>query len=123
MSRQELTLHELGILTEKDVRLENGVFQLQTSLKMVRLEDRIEFLHAKFSGSKIDHSEPWWSQLSDATKLRNKLTHPKDQVIIDERSVGMAIQAVIDVLDVLYRALYKRGFPAAGLQLDSQLDF
>jgi len=122
-SRTELTPHELGVMRERDVRLEKGVFRLHSSLKMVRLEDRIEFLHTRFSGLAIDYSDSWWSRLSDATKLRNNLTHPKDQVIIDDVSVGAAIQAIVDAIDVLYRSIYKRGFPAAGLQLDSQLDF
>ena len=82
LSRAELSPHELGVRTEREVRLERGAFQVQSSFKMVRLEDRIDFLHARFSGLPIDHSNSWWSQLADATKLRNKLTHPKDQVSI-----------------------------------------
>ncbi len=54
-----LSVHEKGLLLEKDVRLEGGEFQLQ-GFKMARLEDRIEFLHAKFSGSPIDKTAVWW---------------------------------------------------------------
>jgi uncharacterized protein YutE (UPF0331/DUF86 family) len=80
-------------------------------------------LNARFSGQPINYSEAWWSRLSEAIKLRNKLTHPKEQVIIDVGSVGAAIQAIVDSLEKLYRSIYKSGFPAAGLRLDSQLDF
>lgn len=123
VSRSELTAHELSILQEREVRLVKGTFQLQTALKIFRLEDRIEFLHSRFSGITIDHSAPWWSRLAEATKLRNQLTHPKNDVVINGKSVGYAIEAIIDTIDALYRAIYKAGFPAAGLRRDSELNF
>jgi autonomous glycyl radical cofactor GrcA len=124
VSRKELTTHEVALMQQREVRLENGQFVIQNVLKMVRLEDRIDFLHTRFSGTVIDHqSVAWWSQMLEATKLRNKLTHPKEQVKIDLISVSRAIQAIIDTVDALYMAIYKSGFPAAGMQLDSKLDF
>jgi hypothetical protein len=36
LSRQELTPHELGLMCQKEVRLEKGRFEVQNSLKMVR---------------------------------------------------------------------------------------
>jgi hypothetical protein len=123
ISRSELTPHEIGIMREKEVRLEKGVFEVSNSLKIVRLEERIEFLHARLSGTRVNRSDVWWSRLSDATKLRNKLTHPKEPLMIDDQSVGAAIQSIIDTCDALYKAIYKRGFPVAGLRLDSQLNF
>jgi hypothetical protein len=122
-SRPELTPHELGVLQEKDVQLVNGSFQIQKGLKMFRLEDRVEFLHARFSGKQIDHSATWWSSLKEAINLRNQLTHPKGKISINSDSVGRAIQAVVDTIDNLYRAIYRSGFPAAGLRLDSELNF
>lgn len=118
-----LSAHEQGILLERDVRLEDGQFQLKQNLKIARLEDRIEFLHTKFSGKPIDHTSDWWRQLSTAIDLRNKLTHAKDVPPIGQAAVRNAVQAVINTLDSLYRALYKRGFPLAGLGLQSQLRF
>lgn len=47
--RTDLSAHEQGIILERNVKLENGEFKLQSNLKMARLEDRIEFLHTKFS--------------------------------------------------------------------------
>lgn len=123
LSRKELTPHELGLMCQKEVRLVKGIFEVQNSLKMVRIEERIEFLNARFSGQPINYSDAWWSRLSEAIKLRNKLTHPKEQVTIDVGSVGGAIQAIVDSLEKLYKSIYKSGFPASGLKLDSQLDF
>jgi hypothetical protein len=123
MSRPEaLSLHEQGVLLEQEVRLEGGEFKLRSNLRMIRLEDRIRFLLVRF-GKGVDLQMQHWSHLADATKLRNQLTHPKEAIIITSTTVGRAIQAIIDTLDCLYRAIYKEGFPSAGRGLKSRLDF
>jgi hypothetical protein len=122
LSRPELSLHEKALLLEREVRIEDGEFKITSALRMVRLEDRIRFLHAKF-GKALDTSSPHWGQLAEATKLRNQLNHPKDMVPISKVTVGRAIQAIIDTLDNLYRSIYSRGFPSAGLALNSRLSF
>jgi hypothetical protein len=121
--RPDLSAHEKGILLERDVRLENGEFQLKPGLRIARLEDRIEFLHAKFSGKPLDRSSAWWGQLSAATILRNQLTHVKTVPAITQDAVKSATQAIIDVLGALYQAIYKRKFPFAGQGLGSRLTF
>jgi hypothetical protein len=121
-TRPDFSVHEKGVLLEKEVRLENGEFVLSNSLKMTRLEDRIQFLHVKFSAP-LDRSKPVWSQLMDALALRNQLTHPKGMISITEAAVSRAIQAIIDTLDGLYRAIYGKAFPAAGRGLQSKLTF
>jgi len=121
--RIDLSAHEKGILLERDVRLEDGEFRLKQSLRMAKLEDRIEFLHAKFSGKPVDRSSAWWGQLSAATNLRNQLTHAKGVPAITQAAVQSACQAVIDALEVLYQAIYKRKFPPVTRGLQSRLDF
>jgi hypothetical protein len=118
-----LSAHEKGILLEREVKLEDGQFQLKTSLRIARLDDRIEFLHARFSGTPVDHTEIWWRSLSTATDLRNKLTHAKDVPQIEPAAVKNAVQAVVETLDALYQALYNRKFPTASLGTQSQLTF
>ena len=110
-------------MLERDVRLKGGEFQLQPGLKMSRLDERIEFIHAKFSGKRLDHTSTWWSQLSTATDLRNQLTHAKTVPKISEAAVRSAIMAIIVTLDALYQAIYKRTFPTAGMGLQSALTF
>jgi hypothetical protein len=122
-TRADLSAHERGILLERDVRLENGEFQLQPGLKVARLEERIEFLHAKFSGKPLNRASPWWSELIAATDLRNQLTHAKTVPTVTVAAVGNAIRAIVDALDVLYQSIYKRPFPPAGLGLQSRLTF
>jgi hypothetical protein len=121
--RGDLSAHEKGILLERAVSLENGEFQLQAGLKMARLEERIELLHAKFSAKPIDKSETWWSQLGKAINLRNHLTHPKIIPIVTESATRDAIQSIIDAIDALYRSIYKKKFPAVGQGLNSRLAF
>jgi len=121
-TRTDLTPHERGILTECDVRLESGEFALGT-FRMYRLEDRILFLHRRFSGHFLDTQAPSWSQFKDATLLRNKLTHPKEPQVISVGNVELAISAIISVLDNLYVAIYKRSLPAAGFGLGTPLNF
>jgi hypothetical protein len=118
-----LSVHEKGLLLEKGVRLEGGEFQLQQSLKMARLEDRVKFLHAKFSGKPSGKTIVWWSQLSSAIDLRNKLTHAKTVPAVTQAAVGSAMQAIVDALDGLYQAIYKRKFPPAKQGLQSRLTF
>ncbi len=119
----DLSAHEKGILLERDVRLKDGQFQLQPGLKISRLEDRIEFLHARFSGKPLDRASNWWSQLGTAIDLRNQLTHAKTVPNISEAAVRNAILAIVGSLDALYQAIYKRTFPPSGMGLQSALTF
>jgi hypothetical protein len=118
-----LSAQEKGFLLEKDVRLEGGEFRVQQGLKMARLEDRVEFLHAKFSGKRLGKTSAWWSQLGSAIELRNKLTHAKTIPPVTQGAVKSAMQAIIEALDALYQAIYKRKFPPANLGLHSRLTF
>jgi hypothetical protein len=121
--RQDLSAHEKALLLEKEVRLEDGEFRLGSTLKMARLEDRMEFLHSKFAGKPIDRSSAWWGRLNEAAKLRNKLTHAKTVPPVTQAAVKDAILAIVQALDSLCRAIYKRGFPSAGQGLASSLSF
>jgi hypothetical protein len=122
-AEMKLSPHEKGILTEREVHLENGAFRIRSTPKMVRLEDRIKFICKRFARTPIDFTAPWWSKLADATKLRNALTHPKENVPLEVAQVQSAIQAIIETLDALYAGILGNPFPAAGLQLDSELNF
>jgi hypothetical protein len=121
--RTDLSAHERGLLLERDVRLEDGEFKVQNALKIARLEDRIEFLHAKLSGKPVDKSEAWWGQLNTAIQLRNDLTHAKTIPSITQSGVRNAIQAILDTLNALCRAIYGKKLPAADLGLHCRLRF
>lgn len=117
------TPHEVGVLLEKAVRLEDGEFKVKKTLQISRVEDRIELLHRKFAGVAVDKSSIWWVHLMAALNLRNELTHPKGTPLIDRDAVTRSLQAIVDTLDVIYKAVYDRRFPAASRGLHSRLSF
>lgn len=117
-----LSPHDIGILKEFDVQLNNGRFEVIESLKIYRLEDRVQFLFARFSDP-LNRLETWWSRFKSANTLRNELTHPKGVPSISVSRVQDAIEALIEVADRVYKAVYKKGLPAASRGLHSSLDF
>lgn len=123
-SQPSLSPHEKGILLERDVKLEDGEFRVTKFLRIARLEDRIDFLHTKFSGDAPDRSPTSWrGRLSEAVSLRNQLTHARTVPSISELAVQRALQAIIDTVDALYKAIYKRPLPSASRGLASRLTF
>jgi hypothetical protein len=121
--RTDLSAHEKGLLLEHDVRLEDGQFTVQDALKVYRLEDRIEFLFAKLSAKPVDKSASWWGNLIAAMRLRNDLTHAKAIPSITQSGVRNAVEAIIETLDALCRAIYGKKLPAADLGLNCRLRF
>jgi hypothetical protein len=119
--RSGISVHDCGILLERDVFLEKGQFTLGKGRKISRLEDRILVLHRL--GLKPDPTGYWVSALGGATDLRNKLTHPKTVPSITIAATIKALEAVIDTIDALYRAVYNKEFPAASRRLQSKLSF
>lgn len=120
---QELSVLDRSVLSERDYSLRNGEYALTDRLRMYRLEDRIQFLHRRFSGSELDTTSVWWARLKQGFALRNRITHPKESVNVSTAEVASAVQAIVDLLDALYRAIYKKPYPGARLSLKSTLDF
>jgi hypothetical protein len=58
-----------------------------------------------------------------ATRLRNKLTHPQVAQTISLKDIKGAIEAIINTIDALYKAIYKKGLPAAKRGLHSNMTF
>jgi hypothetical protein len=121
--RKDLQMLDRSILTEREVSLEEGRWLLTDRLRMYRIEDRLEHLHNTFSTSALDKTTSSWANLKEGLRLRNRLTHPKQVEPITRDQVARAIEAVIDTLDALYLAIYKRPLPAAQRGLSSTLDF
>jgi hypothetical protein len=122
-TRSELSVHERALLLEEDVQLIDGAFASR-GLKIYRLQDRMDFLHARFSVRRVKKKEQEWrGPLMQATRLRNKLTHPQAAQTILLKDVKSAIEAIINAIDALYKAIYKKGLPAAKRGLHSNLTF
>ena len=124
LTRDELTAHEKGLLSEKAVKLVNGVFEVQTTLQMQRLEDKVEFLCRRFSVKPIDHNAPYWSKFKTAVRLRNELTHPKAGATpIGQSNVEGALGSIIEIINVMHLSLYSQKTPAYHRKLSSKLKF
>jgi hypothetical protein len=121
--RQELTILDKSILSEREFRLADGEFVLADGLKMYRINERVEFLHRRFSGTPLDKSQAFWPQFKSALSLRNELTHPKQQAVLKEEAVAQALQSLLDVLDAIYRAVYKKPYPARKRGMSSKMTF
>jgi hypothetical protein len=118
-----LTVHEKSFLLEKEISLSNGEFKLDNRLKMSRLIERIEFLFRKFNYSKLDKKLKWWQNLNEGIALRNSLVHPKEYSEIKIAQIESTLKSVIECIDRLFKAIYKKGFPSIKMGLDSKLTF
>lgn len=119
----DLSPLDRSILSESDIQLDDGEFVVTARLKMYRLEDRIQFIHRRFSGSPLDRSSPVWSAFKAGLQLRNQLTHPKEPAPISEAAVAQAIEAIVALIDQLYQSVYRKGYPAARRGLNSSMTF
>jgi hypothetical protein len=123
LTRTELSPHDRSILEEREVRLSDGEYQVSNTLKMFRLEDRIQFIHHRFSNTALDRGASWWSDLKSGLGLRNRLSHPKEAPAIKVTDVERTLAAIIATVNALFNAVYKADYPAVGLGLDSRLNF
>ena len=119
----KIPMHIKAVLLEKELRIKKGDFFISNSLKMSRLSERIEILYRRYKGIELTDTEKWWSMIKMGIDIRNKITHPKDETNISNDLLTKILQAVLDCLTVLYKAIYKRNFPKANMQLNSKYDF
>ena len=122
MAKRTKSPHDLTILLEREVRLKDGEYKLENKLKIFRLEDRLDFLYKRF-GLTSSPTGNWRSRLSEAILLRNNLTHPKSIPTITIPAVQAALSAVIEAIDALYLAIYRKPFPLLPMGLQSSMEF
>jgi len=116
-------LYEKGFLLEREISLKNGEFKLENRLKISRLTERIELLFKKFDYTKLDKYAAWWQKLKEGIALRNSLVHPKEFTEINYKQIESTLKAVIDCVNNLFLAIYKKGLPTTNMGLDSKLSF
>lgn len=122
--RKDLDVLTKSILLERDYRLEKGLFKLSSStLKMYRLEDRLDFLFTNFSISQSGANKKWWGDLKNGLKLRNRLVHPKEAFPLTIQDTEKCLLAIIECLNSLYLAIFKKPHPSFNRKLDSNLNF
>ena len=110
-------LLERSLLSERDVRLDNGKFVLTDNDKFFRIEDRIEFLLYRFSADPNKTKGHWFSDLKSSINVRNRLVHPKKEHKINVADVEKAIMSVLNCLTSLYYSIFRKDFPLSSLGL------
>lgn len=117
----EYDLLEQSLLLEKEIIFEKGHYKLGNKLKMSRMTDRVEFIIYKYSGKEIPASSEWFNQLKQSIDIRNKLVHPKEYISLTEKQVEIAMLSVLDAINELYKAVYKKAFPSYSFGTTSRL--
>lgn len=113
---QDLTLHEKAFLNEVEILLsKDGVFELTSKPKYSRIEDRILFIHQKFSGGEFfDRTSSVWSTLQNSIKTRNSIVHPKSVETITVRMLKNSLDSILEIMDMLFRGIYRTKLPMKG---------
>lgn len=118
----QYSLLEQSLLLERDIVFKNGRHMIGPNLKMSRILDRIEFLFYKFQNRRLDATDSWYPAIKQAINLRNNLVHPKSNFSLTINQVEQALLAVLELINCLYQAVYRRGFPAYKLGLNSSIE-
>lgn len=116
------SLHEKGILLEREVRFEGGEFHLTNTLKISRIIDRIDLMLSKCSANPAEEKVGWFSDLVRALKIRNSLVHPKEVHTLYDEDVKMALLCMLNAADKLYFVVFKKGLPYAKKGIEGGLD-
>ena len=120
----QLTILEKSILSEKEFTIKKGKFELSNQLRIYRITERIEFLYFKFTKKQLRGNEyQWWTDLLNSIDLRNKIVHPKEDIVLTQNHVETAIYSVLSCVDNLYQAIYSKKLPMNPLGLKSRYDF
>jgi hypothetical protein len=122
LNQPMFSLHEQGILLEREVRFEKGNFRMSDLLKISRISDRIDLLLSRCSLNPDTVKAGWYSDLSSTLRIRNSLVHPKDTHSLTEADVRIALVCVIAAVDTLYSAVFNKGLPYAKRGIEGGLD-
>lgn len=78
---------------------------------MFRLIDRIEFIYCKYSHKDITEADNWNTNIKQTIDLRNNLVHPKQMVKLTYPQTEKALESILNTVNVLFNAVYKRNVP------------
>ncbi len=111
---------ELGVIEERRVNLNRGVFVLTNTRQFHALEDRILLLLCKFNGNP---NESWVSKFSYAISVRNRITHPRGTTEPTVSDCEQCIESAMDALNALFLAVHNKPHPKHGRGLQSESDW
>jgi hypothetical protein len=106
------SLHERGIMNQRDVVFEKGVFKIKDTARYSRLQDRMLLLQSKFKGSKLSQ-RAWWDPLLQATGRRNDVAHPRGAVTLEIVEVERDLLAILACTSDLFEIVFGKGLPYA----------
>ncbi len=106
-----LDIFEKSVLGEKSIEIQTGRVLLTDKLKMSRLIDRIELIVSKYKHRPIDSSAGWDMRIKQTIDLRNNLVHPKQVVELTEKMVEGSLKSILETINELFNAVYKRNVP------------
>ena len=115
------TLHERGIIAQKEIVFDKGVFRMKDVPRFSRLSDRMLLLQSKFAGSKLTERS-WWGLLLVATDRRNAVAHPRGSVTLNEAETERDLLAVLECANDLFQIVFGKGLPYASLGLKPKLN-
>lgn len=110
---------EKALLLERKLSIDHGIVRMEKGLQMSRLIDRIEFIYCKYSHRKIDNNAKWVIGIKETIQIRNDLVHPKIALSLTYEKTNRALEAILDTLNELYLAVYKRRIPIYNYGLQS----
>lgn len=116
------SLHEKGVLLEREVRFDHGAFHLSNTLKISRITDRIDLLLSKCSTNPSAEKAGWYNDLGLTLKIRNSLVHPKDVHTLGDSDVQLALVCMLKAADTLYNVVFKKGLPYAKKGIEGGLE-
>lgn len=106
------SLHERGIMEQRDVILDKGVFKISNNVRYARIADRMLLLQSKFKGSKLTQRD-WWDPLLRATGRRNGVAHPRGPVALDPTETEQDLLAILACANDLFEIVFGKGLPYA----------
>lgn len=108
------TLHERGIIAQKEVVFDKGAFRMKEVTRFTRLSERMLLLQHKFAGSKLT-ARSWWGPLIEATERRNSVAHPRAPIVLTESEMEQDILAVLGCANDLFEIVFGKGLPYSSL--------
>jgi hypothetical protein len=106
------TLHERGVLIQKEVVFDKGVFRLKDVTRYTRLADRMFLLQHKFAGCKLTERS-WWDRLLNSTERRNSVAHPRGPIELDTDETEKDLLAILGCANDLFEIVFHKGLPYA----------
>lgn len=105
--------YEIAFLTDKKFNASRGAFRILEEIEYHKLDDKLKFLVCKFIPDFDFVSTPCWSRLLEFKKLRDKITHPRqdeDEIDITEykKKIEAGLSSAIDIMNYLCKGIFNR---------------